>query len=202
MKHVTPIAASLIFAFSSSVAVAGQTPDGKTPANEDVCDPVRAAGVTKGLYGLCVAFCEAQDCEATIDGIGEVTFDTACQSSSVRIYEKYAERKAPEDPALPCINVAANECPCWTEDELDNIADGGNDVCSVRDGVFHRIIGLDATTNALDIANSDNINTGPNNCRYQEQTPSLIIRSVEYANDDEKAACANSLIAECESRGF
>jgi hypothetical protein len=38
-----------------------QTPDGETPAEEAVCDPLQADGVTKGLYGLCVAFCEAQD---------------------------------------------------------------------------------------------------------------------------------------------
>ena len=51
-----------------------QTPDGETPANEGVCDEL--IGLTPGLYGLCVAFCEAQDCEATLDPVtGEVTFD-------------------------------------------------------------------------------------------------------------------------------
>ena len=37
-----------------------QTPDGETPANEGVCDELMF--YTPGLYGLCVAFCEAQDC--------------------------------------------------------------------------------------------------------------------------------------------
>ena len=39
------------------------TPDGQTPAVESVCDPLKADGVTHGLYGLCIAFCEAQDSE-------------------------------------------------------------------------------------------------------------------------------------------
>ncbi len=43
-----------------------QTPDGETPANEGVCDVLQADGTTKGLYGLCVAFCEAQD-HASLD---------------------------------------------------------------------------------------------------------------------------------------
>ena len=34
-------------------SVQAQTPDGETPAVEDVCDPVKDA--TPGLYGLCIA---------------------------------------------------------------------------------------------------------------------------------------------------
>ena len=41
--------------------VLAKTPDGNTPAQETVCDPLHEAGITKGLYGLCVAFCEAGD---------------------------------------------------------------------------------------------------------------------------------------------
>ena len=47
-----------------SVPLMAQTPDGETPAEETVCDPLKADGITKGLYGLCVAFCEAQDYSA------------------------------------------------------------------------------------------------------------------------------------------
>ena len=39
----------LMFALS----VAAETPDGQTPAEETVCDPLREDGTTKGLYGLC-----------------------------------------------------------------------------------------------------------------------------------------------------
>ena len=39
-------------------AVAG-TPDGQTPAEEEACDKYQGEGAR---YGLCVAYCEAQDC--------------------------------------------------------------------------------------------------------------------------------------------
>jgi len=51
--------------FPATPPAMDQTPDGETPANEGVCDALQADGTTKGLYGLCVAFCEAQDAEAT-----------------------------------------------------------------------------------------------------------------------------------------
>ena len=35
-----------------------QTADGETPAEETVCDDLNGA-----LYGLCVAYCEAMDCD-------------------------------------------------------------------------------------------------------------------------------------------
>ena len=47
--------------FMTASPVLAQTPDGDTPAVETVCDSLQEDGITKGLYGLCVAFCEAQD---------------------------------------------------------------------------------------------------------------------------------------------
>jgi hypothetical protein len=37
------------------------TPDEQTPAEEVVCDPT--VGLRGPAYGLCVAYCEANDCE-------------------------------------------------------------------------------------------------------------------------------------------
>jgi hypothetical protein len=64
------------------------------PAGEGVCDSLK--GGTPGLYGLCVAFCEAQ-------GLG-----------------------GPEDPGMPCLVEQPQqlppppeaECPCWTVETL------------------------------------------------------------------------------------
>ena len=50
------IAGVIILLFGATYA---QTPDGETPANQGVCDEV--LGATPGLYGLCIAYCEAQD---------------------------------------------------------------------------------------------------------------------------------------------
>ena len=45
-----------------SVSLAKGTPDGVTPAEEGSCD-----GVTGKARGLCVAYCEAHDCELDPD---------------------------------------------------------------------------------------------------------------------------------------
>ena len=49
----------LALAFSpATVAVAQGTPDGVTPAVEEAC-----TGMMGAAFGLCVAFCEANDCD-------------------------------------------------------------------------------------------------------------------------------------------
>ncbi|HYQ70324.1 MAG TPA: hypothetical protein VET88_00195 [Gammaproteobacteria bacterium] len=102
-------------------AVLAITPDGETPANEGVCDGLM--GGTPGLYGLCVAFCEAQDCEATLDpATGLIEFEPGCKTSDIRLLERYNSRKEPTDPDMPCVNVAANECQCWSSEELYGLA--------------------------------------------------------------------------------
>ena len=67
-----------------------QTADGTTPAEETVCED---AGLLGAAYGLCVAFCEANDCELTPDA-------TACQ----RLRANYA--KITGEETLPCEAVS------------------------------------------------------------------------------------------------
>jgi len=91
--------------------VYGQTPDGETPANEGVCDDLMFA--SPGLYGLCVAFCEAQDCvpdPAAADPFAN------CRPSSPKLLEIYNRKKQPSDPSMPC--YYEEECPCWSPEEL------------------------------------------------------------------------------------
>ena len=85
------------------------------PGNEGVCDGLR--GGTPGLHGLCVAFCEAQDCNATYDeATGEMTLDPNCKPSADGLLDAYIERSTAGDPHMPCVNVVSDPCPCWTED--------------------------------------------------------------------------------------
>jgi len=79
------------------------TPDGETPANEGVCDVLQ--GGTPGLYGLCVAYCEAQD----LDLVGNK------EPPNNKILANYRKKMQPGDPDMPCVKVP---CPCWTEAEL------------------------------------------------------------------------------------
>lgn len=85
------------------------------PANEGVCDELMWA--TPGLFGLCVAFCEAQDCEPDFSQADP--FEN-CKPSSPKLLDLYDKKRQPGDPVMPCIAPAPN-CPCWTQAELDGL---------------------------------------------------------------------------------
>ena len=53
-------AVALVTTAPITVHASGGPRDGQTPAVERVCDD---AGLHGAAYGLCVAFCEAQDCD-------------------------------------------------------------------------------------------------------------------------------------------
>ncbi|MEH6587914.1 MAG: hypothetical protein V7720_15245 [Halioglobus sp.] len=102
--------------------------DGITPAEETTCDGLKTDGVTKGLYGLCVAYCEAQD---VFDETVPVTKEEElaiieANMPSEKILANYHKRMKDTDPEMPCIvRVPDAECPCW--DNLDSF-DGVDDV--------------------------------------------------------------------------
>ena len=67
---ITRTAAAILFAATVSIAsnanaVNGHgTPDEQPPAEEQVCED---AGLVGSAFGLCVAFCEANDCDSRTD---------------------------------------------------------------------------------------------------------------------------------------
>jgi len=87
-----------------------QTPDGITPANEDVCDPLK--GGTPGLYGLCVAYCEAQD----FDRVGLLNNG----NSKIRLLQNYNKKKTEADPTMPCLIPTG--CPCFGLEDAEYFA--------------------------------------------------------------------------------
>ncbi|SRR5581483_8142028 len=64
MRTKTMVVAALMLTVASGALTplvqAGGTPDGETPAQEMICDE---AGLERSAWGLCVAFCEASDCD-------------------------------------------------------------------------------------------------------------------------------------------
>jgi hypothetical protein len=99
------------------------TPDGETPAEEDICDDLKYA--TPGLYGLCVAFCEAQDSECVPNWDAENPVDryADCRMRDRRILERYERKMKDGDPVMPCLPSAGDQdqesaCPCWGQDQL------------------------------------------------------------------------------------
>jgi hypothetical protein len=105
----------------------GGTPDGETPAFEPTCDDLKHG--TPGLYGLCVAFCEAHDCEITITDNGDLDF-SQCKKNDGKILAKYRSKMRDGDPDMPCLPATqANEepenaCPCWSLEQLSNFPYG------------------------------------------------------------------------------
>lgn len=99
----------ILFVLLSGTALA-QTGDGMPPPNEGICDEL--IGGTPGLYGLCVAFSEAQDCEPDFT-LGN-PFEN-CTPSSPKLLELYDKKKTESDPPMPGV---AFGCPCWTQTEL------------------------------------------------------------------------------------
>lgn len=86
------------------------------PAGGGVCDSLKDG--TPGLYGLCVAFCEAQD-------LGDPAKAEEKQSAFA-LLTAYERRRAPDDPEMPCLADQPRqlppppqaECPCWTVETL------------------------------------------------------------------------------------
>jgi len=124
-----------------------QTPDGETPANEGVCDILQ--GATPGLYGLCVAYCEAQDLD---------TFDK--EPPSTKILANYNKKKKAGDPDMPCLKVP---CPCWSDEELASITSDGIGTCvDSTDGLRKQVIDNMSLTK---FAEADT-GVGRERCRY------------------------------------
>jgi hypothetical protein len=104
----------IVFISSTSATVAG-TPDGMTPANEGICDDLMYA--TKGLYGLCIAYCEAQD---AIEDLTDSDALANLPTPHKKILENYDKKRTESDPTMPCV-VYTNPCPVWTPEELATI---------------------------------------------------------------------------------
>jgi len=114
----------LVLALSVTVNVLAGTPDGMTPAEENVCDQLKADGVTKGLYGLCVAYCEAHD--GPVDVVLTEEIDKMADPPNSMLLTAYQKKMREGDPQMPCVNYE-NSCPVWGQEELDRIGTlGGN----------------------------------------------------------------------------
>ena len=85
------------------------TPDGSTPPNEGVCDVL--AYHTPGLYGLCIAYCEAHDADL-ISPNGDLE---NLNVPNRKILENYRKKMKTGDPDMPCVQTP---CPCWSAEEL------------------------------------------------------------------------------------
>ncbi|WP_163835588.1 hypothetical protein [Spartinivicinus ruber] len=116
-----------------------KTPDGMTPAEETVCDVLIDA--TPGLFGLCNAYCEAQDLGPDSD-----------KNSMEQLLSNYNKKKTENDPDMPCLDnnepEPEPECPCC------HLAEGLPEVCTTQEDDENFImVSFEGGTATADIAN-------------------------------------------------
>ena len=179
------LAAALLtgLTFVSGSAMA-QTPDRSTPANEGVCNVLQASGVSPGLYGLCVAYCEAQD----LDSFSK-------EPPNSKILGNYNKRKQASDPAMPCVKTP---CPCWSGAEMAAITGDSTAGACVPGTNTLQIVD---NSPALRFAEVD-ISSIRERCRYVDLnllTP--IVRSLSIT-PAEAQACYMEVQTACQSTGF
>lgn len=162
-----------------------QTPDGQTPANEGVCDELKADGITKGLYGLCVAYCEAQDC----DDDGMLT--DQCVPSSEKILATYDQRKEAGDPDMPCISAP---CPCWSAAELNSIAGVGCYGSETNNWIW------DVGRNTVARVSYSGLFGWV--CSYTSNDPTMPIRRFMFLNEEQFMACTDQVVGYVASLGL
>ena len=128
---ITVLSTGLLVTLSLGLLTAtpaiAQTTDVLPDENVGVCDGLKAPGTTKGLYGLCIAFCVAQAITSVDTEITEEALSALEDSApSGKILRNYNKRKSESDPAMPCIKVE-EPCPCWSAGDIENLMGGAAD---------------------------------------------------------------------------
>ncbi len=163
--------------------VIAETPDGETPANEGVCDVLKT-NATPGLYGLCVAYCEAQD----LDIVGDK------ETPNNKILGNYNKKKQASDPDMPCLKVP---CPCWSDAELAAITNRASAVPpdSISCASTATTAQIRNTTN-LQFATAD-IGRQPPLCRFTDTMTSPRISRRFDITAEEAKSCYDQVKAAC-----
>jgi hypothetical protein len=107
LKYI--LTATLLAILSLTPISFAQTADGYTPAVEEDCDNLNGA-----LYGLCVAYCEAMDCDSD--------FPNADQSACDHVFGNYMDKAAAlgADEIPPCDNPV-NIYEDYDSDDTDDV---------------------------------------------------------------------------------
>jgi len=91
---------------------------------DDLCDDLVFS--SEYLEGLCEEICDAVECEiddeTSDDDSSDDSSDDGCQPPSPALIDQYNGLKGPNDPDLPCIEA---ECPCFTQQQVDDIPPQG-----------------------------------------------------------------------------
>ena len=150
------------------------------PRARGVCDTLQ--GATPGLYGLCVAYCEAQDLDDYDD-----------KPSRTRILANYRKKMQAGDQDMPCIQVP---CACVSQEELGSMTADGLVECNRLSGQIR----IEDNVTGIHFANTDTT-VGRERCVYVKATGgSPTVRSM-LLDADGAQACYTAIDAACASVG-
>lgn len=133
----------LFFSLTFAVALAfglptwAQTPDGATPAVEDICTQW---GMTGKVYGLCNAYCEAMDCDA---GENAQASEQACARVLGKIVAALGDTPFPtcKDTDNDGLPNGIDNCPNTANaDQADTDGNGVGDACDLSEECLARPI--------------------------------------------------------------
>lgn len=157
-----------------SGSAAAQTVDGGTPANQGVCNELQNR--TPGLYGMCIAYCEAQD----LDVVGDK------ETPNNKILANYRKKMQPGDPDMPCIQVP---CPCWTEGQLANVGATAAPTCNVSlSSAMVSLVQAGLAQRAV-------ADVSANVCRFTDTSTGTSVRFIITA--EEAQSCYNQVFNKC-----
>jgi hypothetical protein len=106
LKHLL----ALLMIFLLSLASEALAQDLPSDTDESVCDGLMDE--IPGLYGLCIAFCEAHDGATTIVVESPTTYPEGAEG---KIFEQFEKRAGEEGPEMPCVKYVDGECPYWSQ---------------------------------------------------------------------------------------
>lgn len=167
MKIIARTTTFFLLLLLCSGVVLAKTPDGQPPSEETVCDVLREPGITPGLFGLCNAYCEAQDCHL----YSEADRPRSCE----RLLHNYNRKKTDSDPDMPCADAI---CPCLAGVDLEDLE--GETEC---DG------------NTASFENGAELNVNPEGCIFT--APDGQVTSVSPLSPDEEDLCLAFLAENC-----
>ena len=164
MSDIRPLFV-LVVVWAVSLLAAGafaQTPDGRTPAEESVCTD---AGLTGAAFGLCNAYCEAQDCD--------VHDRPSCERLRKNFAKHTGTRVFPCDPFCGDgeVNQDFEECDDGNNEDCDGCsANCGEEFCG--DGMLCPIEECEPPDSDCDSDNEEGPLVCDEDCRCVPQGPS------------------------------
>lgn len=180
-----------------SAPALAQTPDDEPPALEGICDGLQ--GLTPGLYGLCVAYCEAQDADFLSPGDDP----SAMNPPHRNILQNYNKLKTEADPSMPCVQQP-DDCPCWTEEQLLTVLPPGTNPDANFENACENspvVTAIENVENGLGVPPAIQLltfefSTGLNVCNVANTDyPGGPPQNQMAVTDAELAGCKSSLIA-------